>query len=75
MSVSRVNLLWEIGTGKSVPFTGFLTKLFKRHGIHIPMDLIGIEPEKPIDRYSLKRSAGAEKKAEFEGDCIGGTIG
>ena len=37
----------------SVPFTEFLTELFKRHGIHIPMDLIRIELKKPIDRYSL----------------------
>ena len=41
-----------------VPFTGFLTQLFKRHGVHIPVDLTRTEPEKPIDRYSLTRSEG-----------------
>ena len=38
---------------ESVPFTGFLTELFKRHGVHIPMDLIKIESKKPIDRNLL----------------------
>ncbi|GFS46010.1 hypothetical protein Acr_00g0099550 [Actinidia rufa] len=49
-----------------MPFTGFLTKLFKRHGIYIPMDLIRTEPEKPIDRYSLTRSEGQRKKRRVE---------
>ena len=41
-----------------VPFTGFLTELFKRHDIPIPIDFIRAEPKKPIDRYSLTRSEG-----------------
>ncbi|GFY91429.1 hypothetical protein Acr_07g0016250 [Actinidia rufa] len=40
-------------TRGTVPFTGFLTELFKRSGVHIPVDLIRIEPKKPIDRSSL----------------------
>ncbi|GFS32071.1 hypothetical protein Acr_00g0020660 [Actinidia rufa] len=50
----------------SVPFTGFLIELFKRHGIHIPVDLIRTEPEKPINRYSFTRSEGQQKKRKFE---------
>ena len=50
----------------SVLFTGFLTKLFKRHGVHIPMDLIRIELEKPIDRYSLTLSERKRKKMRVE---------
>ena len=52
--------------GGSIPFTGFLTELFKRHGIHIPMDLIRTEPEKPIDRYSLTQSEGHWKKRRLK---------
>ena len=88
MSVTRANLLWAIGTGKSidlprmmfmsicvaynssdlrrsVPFTGFLTELFKRYGVHIPMDLTRTEPEKPIDRFSLTRSEGSGRRGEW----------
>ena len=77
MIVMTANLLWAMGTRKSiglplmmfmslcvtynssdprgsVPFTGFL----KRQGIHIPVDLIKIDPENPIDRYSLTLSKG-----------------
>ncbi|GFZ10861.1 hypothetical protein Acr_22g0002590 [Actinidia rufa] len=50
----------------SVPFTGFLTELFKRHNIHIPIDLIRTELEKPIDRYSLARSEGQRKKRRLK---------
>ena len=50
----------------SVPFTVFLTELFKRHGIHIPVDLIRIEPEKAVDRYSLTQFEGQRKKRRFE---------
>ena len=53
-------------TREFVSFTGFFTELFMRHGIHIPMDLIMIEPEKPIDRYSLTRSMGQRKKKSLE---------
>ena len=89
MSVMRANLLWAIGTGKSIdlplmmfmslctaynssdprgsmPFTSFLIELFKRHGVHIPVDLIRIEPKRPIDRYSLTRSEGQRKKRRVE---------
>ena len=37
----------------SVLFTGFLTELFKRHDVPIPIDLTRTEPKKPIDSYSL----------------------
>ena len=50
----------------SVPYMGFPTELFKRHGIHIPMDLIRVEPEKLIDRYSLTRSVRQRKKRSLE---------
>ena len=40
----------------SMPCTGFLTALFKKHEIFIPVDLIRAEPEKPIDKNSLTRS-------------------
>ncbi|GFZ19876.1 hypothetical protein Acr_28g0005810 [Actinidia rufa] len=49
----------------SVPFTGFLTELFKRSGVHIPVDFIRIEPEGPIDRASLSRSEGQRKKRKL----------
>ena len=78
MGVTRANLLWAIGTGKSidlprmmymalfsaygssdprgsVPFTGFLTELFKRHDVPI---LTRTEPKKSIDRYSLTQYEG-----------------
>ena len=35
----------------SVPFTGFLTELFKRYDVPILIDLTRTEQEKPIDRY------------------------
>ncbi|GFY80854.1 hypothetical protein Acr_01g0006630 [Actinidia rufa] len=53
-------------TRGSVPFTGFLTELFKRNGVHIPVDLIRIEPERPIDRSSLSQSEGQRKKRRLE---------
>ncbi|GFZ16813.1 hypothetical protein Acr_26g0000830 [Actinidia rufa] len=37
----------------SVPFIGFLIELFKRHNVHIPVDLIRIELEKLIDRIEF----------------------
>ncbi|GFZ03462.1 hypothetical protein Acr_16g0000860 [Actinidia rufa] len=46
----------------SMLFLGFLMALFKRHEIVIPMDLIRIASEKPIDRYSLTRSEGQRNK-------------
>ncbi|GFZ04979.1 hypothetical protein Acr_17g0005510 [Actinidia rufa] len=46
----------------SVPFTGLLMELFKRHGVSIPVDLTRIEPEKPIDRHSLTRSEEQQQK-------------
>ena len=81
VSVTRANLLWAIGTDKSidlprmmfmsicaaynssnlrgsVPFIGFLIELFKRYGVHIPVDLTRTEPKKSIDRFSLTRSEG-----------------
>ncbi|GFY85471.1 hypothetical protein Acr_04g0002090 [Actinidia rufa] len=34
--------------------------------VHIPIDLTRIEPEKSIDRYSLTRSEGQQKKRRLE---------
>ncbi|GFZ15629.1 hypothetical protein Acr_25g0000380 [Actinidia rufa] len=60
----------------SVPFTGFLTELFKRSGVHIPLDFTRIEPEGPIDRASLSRSEGQRKKRKLEEEAHeGSTIG
>ncbi|GFY90888.1 hypothetical protein Acr_07g0010840 [Actinidia rufa] len=50
----------------SVPFTGFLTELFKRSRVHIPIDFIRIEPEGPINRASLSRFEGQRKKRKLE---------
>ncbi|GFZ10931.1 hypothetical protein Acr_22g0003290 [Actinidia rufa] len=50
----------------SVPFTGFLTELFKRNGVHIPLDFTRIEPEGAIDRASLSRFEGQRKKSKLE---------
>ena len=47
-------------------FHGFLTELFKRSGVRIPIDLIRIEPERPIDRSSFSRSEGQGKKRRLE---------
>ncbi|GFS37315.1 hypothetical protein Acr_00g0051340 [Actinidia rufa] len=49
-----------------VPYIGFPTELFKRHDVHIPVDLTRIEPEKPIDRYSLTCFEGHQKKRKVE---------
>ncbi|GFS35916.1 hypothetical protein Acr_00g0042670 [Actinidia rufa] len=49
-----------------VPFTEFLTELFKRHDVHIPIDLTRIETEKPIDKYSLIHSEGQRNKRKLE---------
>ncbi|GFY80991.1 nucleosome assembly protein 1;2 [Actinidia rufa] len=59
--------------GGSVPFTGFLTELFKRSGVHIPLDFIRIEPEGPIDRASLSRSEGQRKKRKLEEEAQEGS--
>ncbi|GFS36417.1 hypothetical protein Acr_00g0045820 [Actinidia rufa] len=57
----------------SVPFTGFLIELFKRSGVHIPLDFIRIEPEGPIDRASLSRSEGQRKKRKLEEEAQEGS--
>ncbi|GFZ15674.1 hypothetical protein Acr_25g0000830 [Actinidia rufa] len=57
----------------SVPFTGFLTELFKRSGVHIPLDFTRIEPEGPIDRASLSRSEGQRKKRKLEEEAHEGS--
>ncbi|GFZ18577.1 transmembrane protein, putative [Actinidia rufa] len=49
-----------------VPFIGFLTELFKRNGVHIPLDFTRVEPEGAIDRASLSRSEGQRKKRKLE---------
>ncbi|GFS41458.1 hypothetical protein Acr_00g0074480 [Actinidia rufa] len=45
---------------------GFLTKLFNRSGVHIPVNLIRAKPERPIDRSSLSQSEGQRKKRRLE---------
>ncbi|GFZ10860.1 hypothetical protein Acr_22g0002580 [Actinidia rufa] len=50
----------------SVPFTGFLIELFKRNGVHIPLDFTRVEPKRAIDRASLSRSEGQRKKRKLE---------
>ncbi|GFY96757.1 hypothetical protein Acr_11g0010630 [Actinidia rufa] len=57
----------------SVPFTVFLTELFKRSRVHIPLDFIRIEPEGPIDRASLSRSEGQRKKRKLEEEAQEGS--
>ncbi|GFY90981.1 hypothetical protein Acr_27g0000470 [Actinidia rufa] len=54
------------GTRGFMPFTGFLTELFKRSGVHIPVNLIRIDPKRPIDRSSLSRSEGQRKKRRLK---------
>ena len=49
-----------------MPFTGFLTELFKRNGVYIPLDFTRIEPEWAIDRASLSRFEGQRKKRKLE---------
>ena len=49
-----------------MPFTEFLTELFKRHGVHILVDLTRTDPKKPIDRFSLTRSEGQRKKKKMK---------
>ncbi|GFS35672.1 nucleosome assembly protein 1;2 [Actinidia rufa] len=68
MNVARARLLWAI-----VPFTEFLTELFKRSGVHIPLDFIRIEPEGPIDRASLSQSEGQRKKRKLEEEAHEGS--
>ncbi|GFY95309.1 hypothetical protein Acr_10g0006940 [Actinidia rufa] len=77
----RARLLWAIGTGKIIDLprmmfmslcathmacTRFLIELFTRSGVHISVDLIKIEPQRPIDRSSLSRSDGQRKKRRLE---------
>ncbi|GFS39338.1 hypothetical protein Acr_00g0062350 [Actinidia rufa] len=50
----------------SMPFTGFLTEIFKRSKVHIPVDLTRTKPEKPINKYCLTRSEGQRKKKRVE---------
>ncbi|GFZ03480.1 hypothetical protein Acr_16g0001040 [Actinidia rufa] len=58
---------WDASNKRGfVPFTGFLTELFKKSGIHIPLDFIRIEPEGAIDKSSLSRSEGQKKKRKLE---------
>ncbi|GFS33971.1 hypothetical protein Acr_00g0031530 [Actinidia rufa] len=51
---------------RSVPFTGLLTELFKRSGVHIPVDLTRTESEKPINKYSLTQFEGQWKERRVE---------
>ncbi|GFS34035.1 hypothetical protein Acr_00g0031890 [Actinidia rufa] len=54
----------------SVPFTGFLTELFRRSGVRIPLDLIRNEPEGAIDRSSLSQYEGQRKKRRLEAMAV-----
>ncbi|GFS34062.1 hypothetical protein Acr_00g0032030 [Actinidia rufa] len=58
MSFNRARLLWAIGMGKTIDLP--------RNRVHIPVDLIRAEPERPIDRSSLSRSEGQRKKRRLE---------
>ncbi|GFY87464.1 hypothetical protein Acr_05g0011030 [Actinidia rufa] len=49
-----------------VPYTGFLTELFKRSGVHIPIGFTRVELERAIDRSSLSRFEGQRKKRKLE---------
>ncbi|GFS29786.1 hypothetical protein Acr_00g0008460 [Actinidia rufa] len=49
-----------------VPFTWFLTELFRRNGVCMPLDLIRNEPKGAIDRSSLSRSEGQRKKRRLK---------
>ncbi|GFZ05437.1 hypothetical protein Acr_17g0010090 [Actinidia rufa] len=50
----------------SVSYTGFLTELFKRNGVHIPLGFTRVEPEGAIDRSTVSRSEGQRKKRKLE---------
>ncbi|PSS08284.1 TRNA modification GTPase [Actinidia chinensis var. chinensis] len=45
---------------------GFLTELFKRSGIHIPLDFTRIELEGAIDRFSLSQSERQRMKRKLK---------
>ena len=49
-----------------VPFTGFLTELFRMSGVRIPLDLIRNEPKGAIDRSFLSRSESQRKNRRLE---------
>ncbi|GFS31878.1 hypothetical protein Acr_00g0019670 [Actinidia rufa] len=69
MNVARARLLWAIDTGKTID----LPQLFKRSGVHIPLDFIRIELEGPIDRASLSRSEGKRKNRKLEEEAQEGS--
>ncbi|GFS41533.1 hypothetical protein Acr_00g0074960 [Actinidia rufa] len=50
----------------SVPFTRFLTKLFRSSGVRIPLDLIRNELERAIDRSLLSRYEDQRKNRRLE---------
>ncbi|GFZ12042.1 hypothetical protein Acr_23g0004270 [Actinidia rufa] len=62
----KAKLLWAIGMGKAIDLPRFLTELFKRSGVRIPLGITRVEPEGAIDRSSLSRSKGQRKKRRFE---------
>ncbi|GFZ08487.1 hypothetical protein Acr_20g0002950 [Actinidia rufa] len=66
MFLSLYTIYKAIDKRASMPFTGFLTELFKRNEVHIPLDFTRIEPEGTIDRASLSRSEGQRKKRKLE---------
>ncbi|GFY86447.1 RING/U-box superfamily protein [Actinidia rufa] len=51
---------------ESVPYTIFLTELFKRSGVHIPIGFTRVKSDGAIDRSSLSRSEGQRKKKKLE---------
>ncbi|GFS40619.1 hypothetical protein Acr_00g0069550 [Actinidia rufa] len=48
-----------------VPYTDFLTELFKRSGVHIPIGFTRVKPEGPIDRSYLSRFEGKGRKGNW----------
>ena len=50
----------------SVPYTSFLTELFKRSGVHISIGFTWVKPEGAIDRSFASRSEGQRKKRKLE---------
>ncbi|GFY88900.1 hypothetical protein Acr_06g0008400 [Actinidia rufa] len=57
---------WDGETRGVLCLSRFLTELFKKSGVHIPLDITRIEPEGVIDRSSLSRSEGQKNKRKLE---------
>ncbi|PSS34877.1 Pre-mRNA-splicing factor like [Actinidia chinensis var. chinensis] len=70
IDLPRLMFLSLCATHKALDKRGFVpligTELFKKSGIHIPLDFTRIEAEGAIDRSSLSRSEGQRKKRKLE---------